>query len=237
MQRYWSIAWCLYALTVPSALRGEEARFSGPLHWSHESLRSVLPQDTHVLTEPVSIERFLDELDGSPPDWPALYGGGHHDPGHDDRLFALNRERDAKREGKGALSWIITFVWEGALSHYDSDAGGFPVAMGPKFISTRWGVVRFKPEEAPGNLVVVVQAEERERLQRVMEQRRRLDIDVVMTGRLIPEESLVYDFSHEEEGRGMIMPFVRIQRVDFLLPGTEGGKTTPLIPDKSHELS
>ncbi|MGQ0665521.1 MAG: hypothetical protein ACT4O4_00660 [Nitrospiraceae bacterium] len=222
MQRYWSIALCLYVLAVAPLLRAEEMSRGTPLHLSHESLRSVLPLDTHLLTEPASIERFLDQLDGSPPDWLALYGGGHHDPGHDDRLFALNRERDAKREGKPALSWIITFEWAGEMSPYDPAAGGFPVALGPKFIPTRWGIVRFKPEEAPGNLVVVADAEQRERLQRALEKRRRLDIEVVMTGRLIPEESLVYDFSHEEEGRGMIMPFVRIQRVDFYLPDAGG---------------
>lgn len=37
-----------------------------------------------------------------------------------------------------------------------------------------------------------------------------------MTGRLISEESIVYDFSHEEEGRGLIMPVVRIERMDYL---------------------
>ena len=38
-----------------------------------------------------------------------------------------------------------------------------------------------------------------------------------MVGRLIPEESLVYDFSHDEEGLGLIMPVVRIERVEYLL--------------------
>lgn len=38
-----------------------------------------------------------------------------------------------------------------------------------------------------------------------------------MTGRLIPEEPIVYDFSHDEEGRGLIMPVVRIERIDFLI--------------------
>ena len=38
-----------------------------------------------------------------------------------------------------------------------------------------------------------------------------------MMGRLIPEESLVSDFSHDEEGLGLIMPVVRIERVEYLL--------------------
>jgi len=217
MRRCWSfvVGLTLFAGAVDAG--GEEGNFRGPLHSSHENLKAALPPDTHLLLEPVSIERFLNRLDRSPPDWTAVYGGGHHDPSLDDRLFALNRERDTKREGNPTLAWRITFAWYGELSPYDSDAGGFRVALGPKLTSTRWGIVRFKPEEAPGNLVAVADARQRERLRRAIEQRRRLGIEVVMTGRLVPEESLVYDFSHEEEGRGLIMPFVRIERVDFLL--------------------
>jgi hypothetical protein len=39
-----------------------------------------------------------------------------------------------------------------------------------------------------------------------------------MTGRLIPQESIVYDFSHDEEGLGLIMPLVRVEQVDFVMP-------------------
>ena len=67
-----------------------------------------------------------------PPDWPKVYGQGHHDPDHDERLFALNRERDARREGKAPLQWLITFVWLGELSQFDDQSGGFPIALGPK---------------------------------------------------------------------------------------------------------
>jgi hypothetical protein len=38
-----------------------------------------------------------------------------------------------------------------------------------------------------------------------------------MLGRLVPDESLVYDFSHDEAGVGVIMPVVRIERVEYLL--------------------
>ena len=38
-----------------------------------------------------------------------------------------------------------------------------------------------------------------------------------MTGRLIPEESLLYDFSHDQEGLGVIMPVVKLERLDYLL--------------------
>ena len=38
-----------------------------------------------------------------------------------------------------------------------------------------------------------------------------------MTGRTILQESIVYDFSHDEEGHGLIMPVVRIERIDYVL--------------------
>ena len=38
-----------------------------------------------------------------------------------------------------------------------------------------------------------------------------------MTGHLITEESVIYDFSHEEEGQGLIMPVVEVEQVDYLL--------------------
>ena len=180
-------------------------------------LRTVLPPGTHLLIETSAIEQFLAELEGTPPAWATVCGHGHHDPGHDDRLFSLNRERDALREGKPALQWSVAFVWPGELSHYESGSGGFSVAVGPKFNPTRWGMVRFKPEDLPGNLVAVPDPGMRARLLRDVESKRAIDISVVMTGRLIPQESIVYDFSHDEEGLGLIMPVVRIERIDYLL--------------------
>ena len=184
---------------------------------SISTLHRILPADTHILVESSAIEQFLAELDGDPPDWQALYGHGHLDPGHDDRVFSLNRERDAKREGRPALSWRLAFVWAGELSPYKPELGGFPVAIGPKFIKTKWGMVRFKPEEAPSNLVALVDTLQRDRLHKELAAGKTVEVDVVMTGQLIPDESLVYDFSHDEEGLGLIMPFVRVERVDFVI--------------------
>jgi len=180
-------------------------------------LPAILPPNTYLLIESSAIERFLDELDANPPDWAIVYGHGHHDPGHDDRLFKLNRERDALREGKPALQWRVSFVWPGELTRFDPASGGFSVAVGPKFTPTRWGIVRFKPEDLPGNLLAVPDTETRARLLRERETHRPIDITVVMTGRLVPQESIVYDFSHDEEGIGLIMPVVRIERIDYLL--------------------
>ena len=139
-------------------------------------------------------------------------------PSHDERLFALNRERDAQREGKAPLQWLVTFVWLGELSRFDDQIGGFPVALGPKFNQTGWGEVRFKHEDLPATLVALA-GEGTARLKERLHRGERVDVDVLLTGRLIQEESLVYDFSHEEEGRGLIMPVVRIEAVEFVLKG------------------
>ena len=186
---------------------------TGPL----SSLKTLLPADSHMLIEAKAIEAFLDALDRAPPDWPTVYGHGHHDPGHDERLFNLNRERDAKREGNPTLGWLVTFVWPGELSDYDPKTGGFSVAIGPKFNSTRWGVVRFKFEDLPSNLTAVPNPSQRTKLRKQFEKGRKIEVHIVMTGRLVPNESIVYDFSHDQEGLGLIMPVVRIERVDYLL--------------------
>jgi hypothetical protein len=181
-------------------------------------LEARLPSGTMLMMRPSAIEQFLRELDEQPPNWAAVYGQGHHDEGHDERLFALNRERDAKREGRPALSKPVAFAWTGTLFPYDASIGGYPVAIGPKFVKTSWGMVRFKPEDAPGNLSVAPDASRQILLQGLLEQGQPVEIDVVMTGTLIPAESIVYDFSHDEEGLGLIMPFVKVERVDFVLP-------------------
>jgi hypothetical protein len=182
-----------------------------------KDLPTVLSSGCHLLIEPHSIEQFLDALDGSPPDWSLVYGRGHHDPDLDERLFTLNRQRDAKRLGRPALTQCITFVWFGQLSQYDAEAGGFRVALGPKLTPTRWGVVRFKYENLQGELVAKTSATVQAELERRFAQGESVDITVAMTGRLIPEESVTYDFSHDQAGLGVIMPVVKIERLDYVL--------------------
>ena len=111
----------------------------------------------------------------------------------------------------------MVFLWSAEISRYDPMTGGFSVAIGPIFTSTRWGVVRFKPEEAPSNLVVTPDPSTSKVFHRQRDAGRKIDIEIAMVGRLIPEESLVYDFSHDEEGVGIIMPVVRIERLEYLL--------------------
>jgi len=218
MWALWGIA--VLFLTVGSVGEGraEDAIGTKPLLTiARKDLHSILPPDCHILIDPHSIEQFLDALDGNPPDWSLVYGHGHHDSGLDERLFTLNREQDAKRVGKKALQWTVVFLWSAELSRYDPTAGGFNLAIGPIFTPTRWGVVRFKPEEVPSNLVVIPDPGTHDVLRRQLDAGQKVGIEIAMIGRLIPDESLVYDFSHDEEGLGIIMPVVRIERVEYLL--------------------
>jgi hypothetical protein len=218
MWALWVIA--VLFLTAGSVGEGwaEDAIGARPLLTiAHKDLHTILPPDCHILIDPHSIEQFLDALDGNPPDWGLVCGHGHHDPGHDERLFTLNRERDAKRAGNPALTQLITFVWFGELSRYDADAGGFRVALGPKLTPTRWGVVRFKYENLPGDLLAKASATMRSELEQRLAQGESFFMTVAMTGRLIPDESIAYDFSHDQEGLGVIMPVVKVERLDYLL--------------------
>jgi hypothetical protein len=180
-------------------------------------LSSILPTDTHVLIERSAIEAFLTELDGTPPDWATVYGQGHHDPGHDERLFNLNRERDAAREGNLILNRHVAFVWPGELSQFDPESKSYAVAVGPEFNATSWGMVRFKPEEFPSNLRVRPDKKLAGRISRSLAKHETVHVWVVMAGVPIPSESIIYDFSHEEEGVGLIMPVVRVDRVEVFL--------------------
>jgi hypothetical protein len=203
---------------IPTALYGEDALgVKTLLSVRLSDIQTHLLPDTQVLIDAAAIEQFLHGLDGAPPDWAKLYGDGYHNPERDERLFQVNRERDAKREGHHALPRRIAFVWSGELSTYESGTGGFHVALGPRFTPTSWGMVRFKPEDLPGNLTVVLTSPQREDLHRRMSQKQSIELDVVMAGTLVPEESILYDFLHEQDGLGVIMPVVRVEDVFYLL--------------------
>ena len=218
MSALWIIV--ILVLAIGSAGKGwaEDTIGTRPLLTiADKDLVSILPRDSRILIDPSSIEQFLDALDGSPPDWGVVYGRGHHDPAHDERLFTLNRERDAKRAGNPTMRQLITFVWFGELSRYDTEVGGYRVAVGPKLTPTRWGVVRFKYEYLNGELVAKVSSPLRGELEQRLARGEPVDITVALTGRLIPEESVVYDFSHDQAGLGVIMPVVKVERLDYLL--------------------
>jgi hypothetical protein len=180
-----------------------------------QDLQSFLPKGTHLLHDHVAIEKFLEALDGSPPNWAELHG--KDGARHDEMLFALNRERDRLRAGRPALSEQITFLWDGVLSSYNPDKAGFRVAVGPEVISTNWGLVRFKPESLYAELVAIPPPDLREPLRARVARGESVKVIVAMTGRLVPDEALIYDFAHEEPGQGMVMPMVRVERIDYLM--------------------
>ncbi|MGZ8365704.1 MAG: hypothetical protein ACXWWG_05260 [Nitrospira sp.] len=203
---------------MPSPIRSEDATELRQLRTIPLStLDALLPVGTHVLIERNAIEAFLVALEGAPPDWATVYGHGHHDLGHDERLFDLNRERDAAREENPVLNWHVAFVWPGELSQFDPETKSYAVAVGPEFNSTGWGMVRFKPDEFPSNLRVKPGEKLAGRISRSLAQHEKVHVVVVMAGALIPSESIIYDFSHEEEGVGLIMPVVRVEQVEVVL--------------------
>jgi len=213
---------CLTGLILwASPIRSEDTTGFRPLRMtSLAELTSILPSGTHVLIERSAIEAFLVTLEGRPPDWATIYGGGHRDPGHDERLFNLNRERDAAREGNPVLNRHVAFIWPGELSQFDPETQSYAVAVGPEYNSTRWGLVRFKPEEFPSNLRVRPDKNLAGQITRGVAKHEKISVFVVMVGILIPSESVIYDFSHDEEGVGLIMPVVKVEQVEVLFRGT-----------------
>jgi hypothetical protein len=156
-------------------------------------------------------------MEGTPPDWTTVYGHGHQDPEHDERLFNLNRERDAAREGNPTLTWRLAFVWTGEVSHFDADTRSYSVAVGPELTPTSWGLVRFKPEEFPSNLRVRPDKHLAAWIDRSLRRHESVQVFIVMAGTLIPTESIIYDFSHDAEGVGLIMPVVKVEQVEVVL--------------------
>ena len=212
-----TLAIVLFEVTGVAVWAGEPSRVRPLRTLSLDQVGRLFPSTTHLLLSPGAIEDFLDRLDRSPPDWASVYGTGHGDPGHDDRLFQLNRQRDASRVGNETLHWRVAFVWAGELTDYDPKAAGFGVGIGPQLTKTRWGVVRFKPEGLPGNLMAIPNPQVRKTLRRRFDRGERIEVSLVMLGHLIPEESIVYDFSHDEEGVGMVMPVIQVERIEIIV--------------------
>ena len=209
----------LSAVSLSSATaRSEDDPGPRPLRTiSLVQIEQLLPSGTHLLVNRGAMESFLVALEGTPPDWPTVYGRGHHDPEHDERLFNLNRARDAARKENPTLTWRIAFIWTGEVSHFDSETRSYAIAVGPEFTPTSWGVVRFKPEEVPGNLRVRPDKYLADWIDRSLLRHKSVPVSLVMVGALIPTESVIYDFSHEEEGMGLIMPVVRVEQIEILL--------------------
>lgn len=181
-----------------------------------QTLQSLIPPSIRPLFLAQEIEQFLQQLEGHAPDWTQLR---HADiTEQSERLFQLNRQRDEIRTTKkGFLQQPIAFVWAGILRQYLPEYQGFSLALGPELTTTSWGIIRFKPIALPDYLVTIPSPTLREQLLARQQQGEQLDIIVVFIGTLIPDESIIYAFSHDGQHEGMILPVVSVQSLLYFL--------------------
>lgn len=189
------------------------------LSLSDEPISSLIQDGVRSLIDAEGQEAFLRDLDQTPPNWePIRHLVGEE---HDEYLFALNRQRDAAREGHSLLQERIAFLWSGLLRRYQAEHHGFVVAIGPELTPTRWGIVRFKPVGLPNEMVAIPSPDHLPSLQRRVAAGEHVDIGVLFTGHLIPRESVIYGISHDGSEQGMVMPVVEIEQVDYFLKLSE----------------
>ncbi len=182
---------------------------------SSTMLNTVVPANTRPLVTPIEQETFLMELEGTPPKWDTL----HNQPGeeHGERLFALNRSHDEKRIDHPLLKQRLAFLWSGILRNFDSEHQGYTVAMGPELTPTTWGIIRFKPVGLPNYMIAIPSKNLLPRLKTKVSTGEQVEISILFIGTLVPNESIMYGFSHDIQEKGMIMPFVQIEEVQYHL--------------------
>ena len=175
---------------------------------------SIDPTTRSLLTSQQQIA-FLSELEGTAPDWKQL----HNRPGeeHGERLFAFNRKRDEIRESHPLLKHRVAFSWTGILRRFIPEQQGFSVAMGPELTVTDWGIIRFKPMDLPDEMVAIPAPPLLRVLQRQLAAKKEVHIGIIFTGHLVPYESIMYAFSHDDSEQGMIMPVVQVEEVGYVL--------------------
>jgi len=181
-----------------------------------QSIQALLPVSLRPLIVVKEIEAFLQELEGMPPDWTQLR---HSNPTEQsERLFQLNRQRDkARMDQHSLLHQPVAFLWSGTLRHFLPEYQGFSLALGPEHTPTSWGIIRFKPSELPSYLVAVPSSALREKLLTRQQAGEHIEIIVVFIGTFIPDESLIYAFSHDGHKEGMILPVVFVRNIMYIL--------------------
>ena len=179
------------------------------------SIHSLIPTGIRPLIFPNEIEQFLQKLEGLPPNWSRLR---HTDiTEQSERLFHFNRQRDSVRMAEiTSLEQPVAFIWSGLLRHYIPDSEGFLVALGPEFTNTSWGIIRFKAIDLPDDLVAIPSVDLRHQFLAHQKNGRNIEIVVVCIGTLIPDESLIYGFSHDGHQEGMILPVVSVQSLIYV---------------------
>ena len=206
-------------LQFPDQVSGQPPTAKGiqPLiQLESQSLHQLIPKNIRPLLLPKEQEQFLQELEGHPPDWHTLQSLDHTE--QSERLFQLNRARDETRLiHKDILQQPIAFLWSGFLRRYMPEYQGFLVALGPELTSTAWGIVRFKPMGLPDYLVAIPSLESAKQIQSQQQKGEQIAIGVLFFGTLVADESLIYSFSHDQKGDGMILPVVQIEDVRYFI--------------------
>ncbi len=209
-------AWVLFAPVTYGQDAPEGIR---PLLMLEKPIHTVVPPEVIFLNEPNITEQFLTNLEKRPPDWKYLYGKNVDE--RYDRLFDESEKRDMLRVGNPNLTQPIAFLWDGFLTNVREDKDGFGVSIGPRQIQTSWGIVRFKLANEPREMTAMPSPKIFDVLQQKRSQKEEVSIMILYRGTLIPEESLMYDFSTKKEGEGMILPIVELTQVDYFLPKNE----------------
>lgn len=206
-------------LQFPDQVNGQPPMAKGiqPLiQLESQSLHQLIPRNIRPLLLPKEQEQFLQELEGHPPDWHALQSLDQTE--QSERLFQLNRTRDeARLIHKDILQQPIAFLWSGFLRRYMPEYQGFLVALGPELTSTSWGIVRFKPVGLPDYLVAIPSLESAKQIRSQQQKGEQIAIGVLFFGTLVADESLIYSFSHDQKGDGMILPVVQIEDVRYFI--------------------
>ena len=206
-------------LQFPEGVSGQPPMAKGiqPLiQLESQSLHQLIPRNIRPLLLPEEQEQFLQELEGHPPDWHTLQSQDHTE--QSDRLFQLNRARDeARLIHRNSLQQPIAFMWSGFLRRYMPEYQGFLVALGPELTSTSWGIVRFKPMGLPDYLVAIPSLESAKHIRSQQQKGEQIAIGVLFFGTLVADESLIYSFSHDQKGDGMILPVVQIEDVRYFI--------------------
>lgn len=201
---------------APVAYGQEAPEGIRPLIALEKPIHTVLSSGVMFLNEANTTEQFLAKLEGHPPNWKYLFGNNVDE--RYDRLFNESEKRDAQRVGNPNLEQPIAFLWDGFLTSLREDKAGFGVSIGPRQIQTSWGIVRFKLANEPFEMTAIPSPEVIEEIKKKGSRKEQVEIVILNRGKLVSEESLMYDFSTKKEGEGMILPIVELIQIDYFLP-------------------
>lgn len=178
-------------------------------------LKTFVPEGTIFLNDAATLDMFLKKVEGQPPDWKYLFGSNVEE--RYDRLFDEMEKRDTARIGNSTANESVAFLWDGDLTSYRTQHKGFGVAIGPRQLPSPWGIVRFKIANQPSEMVAVPSSDLLTVLEKKRSSNEQVPITILFVGKLIPEESFMYDFSTVKEGEGMILPVVTVTKIYYFL--------------------